>query len=100
MFVETGQVILPRNQQVGLCFHLAVCGEDVLCVADARVVHNGSRGVGLGFRQMEQRTQEALRDVLGRPAADVSVNAAISGRRPARAGGASGESWEAAGRVG
>lgn len=94
MFVETGQVILPRNQQVGLCFHLPMAGEDLLCVADARVVHNGQRGVGLGFRQMEKRTQEALREVLGLPAQRGAIHATAPARRPTRSPG---ELWEVLG---
>ena len=97
MFVETGQVILPRNQQVGLCFHLSVSGDDLLCVADARVVHNGLHGVGLGFRHMEKRSHEALREVLGWPTAAVPINTGHAVRRPGRAGAPSPEAWEAGG---
>ena len=85
MFVQTGQVILPRNQQVGLCFHLPISGEDLLCVADARVVHNGVHGVGLGFRHMETRTHDALREVLGWPAVGFPVDADAPARPVARA---------------
>lgn len=97
MFVETGQVILPRNQQVGLCFHLSMSGDDLLCVADARVVHNGTYGVGLGFRQMEKRIYEALRELLGRPAAEVPIDTARPGRQKTGVSIASGESWKAVG---
>jgi len=97
MFVETGQIILSRNQQVGLCFHVPVSGEDVLCVADARVAHTGMNGVGLSFRHTEKRTQSALREVMGWPTAGVSRHPKQSARKSQPPSADAPESWDAMG---
>jgi hypothetical protein len=99
MFVETGQVILPRNHEVGLCFHVPVSGEDVLCVADARVVHTGARGVGLGFRHIDKRALNALRDVMGWSSGGDVVEVKGPGARPLPRDAIEVDSWESVGGV-
>lgn len=69
MFVDTGRVTLPRDGQVRV--YLYVPGPEVerFCVADARVVHSRSGGVGLAFQQLDDGTRSALNALVSVPGA-------------------------------
>ena len=84
MFVETGRVTVPRDEKVRVYLNLPGPEEERFCVADARVVHSRSGGVGLAFEQLDDVTRSALNELTRVPA--TAAAAAMSGRTAAAIG--------------
>ena len=78
LFVDTGRVTVPRDQMVRVYLHLPGPGTEHFCVADARVVHGRSGGVGLAFQQLDHQTRSALSELMAVP--DEALDAALLGR--------------------
>lgn len=64
MFVEMGQIMLPKNVDVEITFSLPGTGRLQPHQLHARVVHSGRDGAGLAFLNYNLSTLRALRGVL------------------------------------